>query len=120
MEELRARSVVESFKFALQGIIYTIKTQRNIKIHLIVGIIVFLTGLKLKLSNIEWCIIIITVNTVIFAEMVNTAIEKTIDLYTEDIHPLAKTAKDVAAGAVFISAISAVIIGVLVFGSKLI
>lgn len=118
--KMRARTFIESFKFAIEGIAYALKTQRNIKIHLMAGLVVLLVGLKLKLTNMEWCIIIITVNMVIFAEMVNTAIEKTIDLYTEKIHPLAKTAKDVAAGAVLVSALSAILIGIIIFGKHFI
>lgn len=118
--KMRARTFIESFKFAIEGIAYALKTQRNIKIHLMAGLVVLLVGLKLKLTNMEWCIIIITVNMVIFAEMVNTAIEKTIDLYTENIHPLAKTAKDVAAGAVLVSALSAILIGIIIFGKHFI
>jgi diacylglycerol kinase (ATP) len=113
------KKLISSFKYAFQGIQYAFTTQRNIKIHFGIGIIVLLLGIYLKLSLLQWCILFLTINMVITGEMINTALEKTIDLVTEEYRILAKIVKDVAAGAVLISAIFSVIIGILLFYPKI-
>jgi len=109
----------KSFKCAVTGIIYGLKTQRNIIIQLSIAIIAIALGVFFKISRIEWAIIIFTISFVIFAEMINTAIESTVDLVTEEYNEKAKIAKDVAAGAVLISAINAVCMGLIIFGDKI-
>jgi diacylglycerol kinase (ATP) len=85
------------------------------KVHLFAAICVFLCTLFLDLSRMEIVFLVFSISLVVICEMINTAIEKTVDIFTEEYHPLAKIAKDVAAGAVLISAINAIIIGYLVF-----
>ena len=109
-----------SFKYAINGIVYTLSTQQNILIHLIATLAVVIASFIFRLSNIEWAVIVLTVSSVWIAELFNTAFEKTVDLITNDHHPLAKIAKDVAAGAVLISAICSIIVGLLIFLPKLI
>ncbi len=111
--------LVKSFYFAISGICYAIKTQRNMKIHTLALILVVALGLWLDLSRIEWSIVLLIVGLVIISEMLNTAMEALVDLETQEYHPLAKTAKDVAAGAVLLASIISIIIGVLIFWPKI-
>ncbi len=108
-----------SFSCAIQGIIYSVASGRNMKYHLIAAIAATGLALGLGINRMEWVILVFTIFMVLFAETINTAIERTIDLVTEETHPLAKLAKDLAAGGVLLTAINAVIIGVLVFGPYL-
>ncbi len=109
---------VQSFKNAVEGVVYCIKTQRNMRIHLLAALLVILGSLFLPLTRLDICILFIIITVVIVCEMVNTAIEKMVDLYSEKYHPVAKIAKDVSAGAVLISALSSIFIGYLVFVRK--
>lgn len=113
------RKFIESIKYAIEGILYSFKTQKNMKIHFIAAVCVLLYALFLDLSRVEIMLLVFSVSLVIICEMINTAIEKTVDIFTEEYHPLAKIAKDVAAGGVLISAVNAVIIGYLVFFKQL-
>lgn len=116
---MKSRSLIDSFNYAVDGIIYTLKTQRNMRIHFSLAIIVLVLSLFLNFSRLEFLILFLTVSFVIASEMINTSIEKSIDLFTEDYHPLAKIAKDVAAGAVLVSAINAIVVGYLLFFDRL-
>lgn len=118
-EKLKNKNFLEAWKNAMNGIIYAIKTQYNIRKQLIIGALVILFSLLLNLSKIEFLILIFTIVLVIFAEMVNTAIETTVDLYIDTYHPKAKIAKDVAAGGVVITAINAIIIAYFLFFDRI-
>lgn len=107
--------VIKSFRFALEGLKYTVVTQRNMRIHFLVSLAVLLTSLMLPISKLEVLILFLTISLVLFAELINTAIEAVVDLVTEEYHPLAKIAKDVAAGAVLITAGLAVLVGISIF-----
>lgn len=109
----------KSFKFAISGMFYTISTQRNLKIQVMFAILAILFGIFLKISILEWAILIFAIMFVLFAEMINTAIESTVDLCTEEFSEKAKIAKDVAAGAVLVASINSVAMGVLIFGNKM-
>lgn len=104
-----------SFKHALEGVLYTIKTQPNFRFHLLASVCVFLFGLYFSISQAEWIVLVFTINTVLFAEMVNTSVESVVDLITLERRQDAKIAKDVAAGMVLISAFLAVAVGSLIF-----
>ena len=104
-----------SFKHAWDGIKYASSTQPNFRIHAIIGALVVVFAIVLQVSRIEWIILLLTITLVIMAEMINTSIEAMTDLIEEKHHHHAKIAKDVSAGMVLISAISAVIIGLLIF-----
>ncbi len=95
------------------------KTQRNARIHISIAIVVIIVGIALKLKDIEWAIIGLTIGFVFVAELFNTVIEAVTDLVTEEYHPLAKRAKDVAAGAVLTAAMTAVVVGLLILGPPL-
>lgn len=109
----------KSFGYAFQGIFDTIRTERNIKIHCAAAILVTIFGIWLQISKTEWMICFILFGLILALELVNTAVEATVDLFTEERKPLAKKAKDAAAGAVLIAAIFAAVIGILIFIPKL-
>ena len=109
----------KSFGYAFQGIFNTIRTESNIKIHCAAAILVTIFGIWLQISKTEWMICFILFGLILALELVNTAVEATVDLFTEERKPLAKKAKDAAAGAVLIAAIFAVVIGILIFIPKL-
>jgi len=112
--------LLQSFRYAFTGIWYAIRTQRNMQIHITMALLVVILGAIVSLTLIEWCIICVVICAVISLELVNTAIEATIDRIGTERHPLAKIAKDTAAGAVLVTAIGAVIIGLIIFVPKLI
>ena len=109
----------KSFGYAFQGIFNTIRTERNIKIHCAAAILVTIFGIWLQISKTEWMICFILFGLILALELVNTAVEATVDLFTEERKPLAKKAKDAAAGAVLTVAIFAAVIGILIFIPKL-
>ncbi|MBT2710139.1 diacylglycerol kinase family protein [Pseudomonas sp. ISL-84] len=96
------------------------KRERNLQIHLFISIAVILLGLVFAISWIEWIIILFAIGGMLSLELMNTAVERVVDLATEEYHPLAKQAKDTAAGAVFIYAFLSVIIGTIIFLPKII
>lgn len=111
----RAHTLGRSFAYAFAGIGYCLRTQRNFRIHILATGAVVVGGGLLGLSGIEWAILALTVTLVLAAEMINTVIEAAVDLASPGYHPLAKVAKDVAAGAVLVTALGAVVIGVCIF-----
>lgn len=115
---MELKKVLHSFRYAVDGIIYSVKTQRNMRIHYFVALLVLLLGFIVRLSNLELALLFLAVSLVITLELINTAIEATIDLITEKYHPLAKIAKNVAAGAVLVSSINAIAIGYVLFYDK--
>lgn len=116
---MRLKKVIDSFNNAIDGIIYTVRTQRNMKIHMSITLIVLLLCLCFDISKIEFLILAITITMVIAAELLNTSIEAVVDMKTNHYHPLAKVSKNVAAGAVLLTAINAVVVGYIIFGDKL-
>ncbi|SES66845.1 diacylglycerol kinase [Anaerobranca gottschalkii] len=115
---MEIKKVLHSFIYAVDGIIYSVKTQRNMRIHYAVALLVLTMGFVVRLSKIELAVLFFTVSLVIAMELINTAIEATIDLITDKYHPLAKIAKNVAAGAVLVSSINAVAVGYVLFFDK--
>lgn len=113
------RKVIASFKHAIDGVVFTLKTQRNMRFHFIAAILVLFLAMHYRFTRAKFMILFATITSVIVAEMINTSIEAVVDLVTEEYHPLAKIAKDVAAGAVFITAINALVVGYLLFFDKL-
>ena len=116
---MKLKKIVDSFNYAIDGIIYTVRTQRNMKIHMCVTLLVLILCLFFDISKIEMLILAITISMVIGAELFNTAIEAVIDMNTNYYHPLAKIAKNVAAGAVVVTALNAVLVGYIIFWDKL-
>jgi len=111
---------IKSFKYAFQGIFTLFRNEHNSWIHAFIAIAVIAASFLFNISTFEWIAVIFAIGFVFTAELINSSIEKTIDLITKDINPLAKQAKDLAAGAVLVAAITAAIIGVLIFAPKLI
>jgi diacylglycerol kinase (ATP) len=111
--------LLTSFKYAFSGVWYVVRTQRNARIHLAVALVVVALGLWLNLSYTEWAVIVLTIGLVLAAEAFNTVAEAAVDLATAERHPLARIAKDVAAGAVLLMAITAVLVGLLILGPPL-
>ena len=109
----------KSLGYAISGIIQCIQKERNIKIHLVFMFLVIICGFLFRLSITEWLVCILLFGLVISLELVTTAIEAVVDLCTQEYHPLAKIAKDTAAGAVLISAIASVVIGLIIFVPKI-
>jgi diacylglycerol kinase (ATP) len=110
--------LIASFDYALKGLVYAVKTQRNMRIHMIIAMMVIIISLFLNLSRVELIILVITISLVLITELMNTASELMVNLITEEHHPLAKIIKDMTAGAVLFSSISAVIVGYLIFIKK--
>ena len=117
--KIKNEGFLDAWKNAINGIIYATTTQGNIKRQLIIAVLVVIISLFFDLSKAEFLIFMFTIVLIIFAEMVNTAIETVVDLYTDLYHPKAKIAKDVAAGGVVITAINAVIVAYFLFFDKI-
>ena len=111
--------LLESFNNAIQGIISTARTERNMKIHLVAALLVLVASFIFNVTKVEFLILAITVTSVIVAELFNTAVEAAIDMTTNYYHPLAKIAKNSAAGAVLIAAGNAVIVGYIIFWDRI-
>ena len=120
-EELKkSNGFIDAWVNAFNGIIYATTTQGNIRKQLLIAVVVMLVSLLFNLTRAEFLCLMFTVILIILAEMFNTAIETVVDLYTDLYHPKAKIAKDVAAGAVLIAAINSVVVGIIIFGTKII
>ncbi|WP_066735258.1 diacylglycerol kinase family protein [Bariatricus massiliensis] len=119
MEDIRIPPLIRSFRYAFEGIIAGLKTERNLMIHYSALGLVVVFGITLNISITEWCICLILCALVISLEMVNTAVEAVVDLVTRDQKRRAKLAKDTAAGAVLIAAVTAAVIGGIIFLPKI-
>lgn len=113
------RGLTDSFNDAINGFIQAIRTQRNMKIHVISAILVILSSLVFRVSRLEFLLLVISVTMVIAAELINTALEAAVDATTNYYHPLVKIAKNTAAAAVLITAVNSVVVGVLIFWGPL-
>jgi len=111
-------SVLESFNNAIEGVVHVLRTQRNMRIHFAIAVVVLAVAAAVGVSKLELVALLLAIAFVLVAEMINTAIESAIDVSTTAFDPMAKLAKDIAAGAVLISSVNAVAIGYLVFAGK--
>ncbi|HET9507173.1 MAG TPA: diacylglycerol kinase [Gaiellaceae bacterium] len=118
MNARRPPSILESFNYAFEGIIHVLRTQRNMRIHFAVAALVLVAALASGVDRLELIALLLAIAFVLIAEMVNTAIEGAIDVATTSFDPMAKLAKDIAAGAVLIASAVAVAIGYLVFSGQ--
>jgi len=116
---MQRTNLVESFNCAIEGFIYVVKTQRNMRIHFLLAVLVFILGIILDFTRIELICLGSLITIVLFAEMVNTIIEHTVDLISDLFHPLARIIKDISAGAVLLTAVSATIFGYLLFSGHI-
>jgi diacylglycerol kinase (ATP) len=115
----RARTLLESFNFAVEGIIHVVRTQRNMRIHFLAAVVVLVTAIWVGVSKLELIALLLAIAFVFITEMINSALEQAIDVATTSFDPLAKLAKDVAAGAVLIATVNAIAIGYLVFSGQI-
>ncbi|MBU0605117.1 MAG: diacylglycerol kinase, partial [Candidatus Omnitrophica bacterium] len=116
---MRLQGFVGSFNAAVEGFIYVLKTERNMRAHFLIALFFLLLGIYLNFSAIEIMILAITITLVLMVEMINTAIELTIDMIKTDVHPAARIIKDVSAGAVLLTSINATIVGYILFAKKI-
>ncbi|MBM3459485.1 MAG: phosphatase PAP2 family protein [Armatimonadetes bacterium] len=112
---LRPKTPVDSFRHALNGLLLSFKTQRHLRIHFVVAVLVLGAGFVYRLNRAELLLLVGAISFVILAELLNTALETVVDLVTTDYHPLARVAKDVAAGAVLVAAVNAALFGLVLF-----
>jgi len=110
---------MKSFRFALRGIYLIVRNQHNFRIHLVAFFAILILGILTRITNWEWCVIILTCALVLSLEAINTALEYLVDLVSPEFEKKAGEIKDIAAGAVLISAIAAVIVGILIFLPRL-
>jgi diacylglycerol kinase (ATP) len=115
----KSRTLFESFIYAISGVIYSLKTQRNMRIHFLAALLVMILSKYLDLKEMEMVAVIFATALVIIAEMINTAVETAVDMITDKFHPLARIAKNVAAGAVLVAVLNAIIIGYVIFFDEL-
>ena len=113
------RKLIKSFSFACKGLKTVICSQQNFQVHIAVACVVIASGVFFKLTAGEWCLIVLTITLVLAMETLNTAIEKLVDFISPGFHPQAGAVKDISAAAVLITAIAAVIIGLIIFLPKL-
>lgn len=113
------QGVARSFNHAYRGLIYAVRTQRNMRIHVVVALLVLVASLLVGVSALELAALVIVIVLVFVTEMFNTALEFTVDLVTREYHPLAKLAKDVSAGAVLVTSVGAVLVGYLILADNL-
>ncbi|MGD2144569.1 MAG: diacylglycerol kinase family protein [Anaerolineae bacterium] len=116
---MQSPNLLEAFRLAFSGLWHTLRTQRNMRIHLAIAGAAVAMGLWLKLPTDQWATLAVTSGLVLISEMINTVVEQLVDLVRPDFHPLAKTVKDVMAGVVLLAAIIAVIVGLLILGPPL-
>lgn len=112
--------LLESFNWAIEGIVWALRRQRNMQIHFAIGILVIIAALAFSVTRVELLLIFAAITFVFVAEMINTAVEHAVDMITQRDHPAAKIAKDVAAGAVFIAALNALAVAYLVFYDRVV
>ena len=115
----RGPSILESFNFAFEGIIHVLRTQRNMRIHFLAAAGVLVVAFATGVRRLELIALLLAIAFVLIAEMINTALEAAVDVSTTAFDPLAKLAKDIAAGAVLIATANAVAIGYLVFAGRI-
>ena len=116
----RAPSLLHSFNLAFEGVIHVLRTQRNMRIHFAVAAGVLIAALAVGVERLELIALLLSIAFVLIAEMINTAVEAAIDVATTAFDPLAKLAKDIAAGAVLIATVNAVAVGYLIFSQRIV
>jgi diacylglycerol kinase (ATP) len=116
---VRSRSLLWSFDYAIQGIVYALRTQRNMRLHALAAIVVLVAALFFRIGGLELVALLFAISLVFIAELANTSLEAVVDLAIETYEPMAKIAKDVAAGGVLIASLNAVAVGYVVFFGRL-
>jgi len=114
------RRTVRSFRYAVSGIHYLVRTQPNFRVHVVAAVAVLVTAAVLSIGTLEMAALVLVIGLVLVAEALNTALEAIVDLASPGYHPLAKAAKDASAGAVLLAAMVAVVVGLLILGPRLV
>ena len=114
------KKFIHSFEYPIKGLKYAYRNEQNLAVDVGISILVIVASIIFKLSIVEWVVVVFTIGAVLSLELINTAIEAVVDLVTEEYHPLAKVAKDTSAAAVFVIAIVAAIVGLIIFLPKVI
>ena len=114
------KKLLNSFTYPIKGLKYAYRNEQNLAVDVGIAALVIIFGFIFNINKYEWAIVMLTIGLVLACELFNTAIEATVDLVTEEYHPLAKVAKDTSAAAVFVFAIVAVIVGLIIFLPKII
>jgi len=115
---MKKQNIIQSFNSAIEGFIYVLKTQRNMRLHFLIAILALLLGIYLNLEKLEALLLLVTICFVLLAEMMNTAIEMNIDLISDNYNPMARIIKDIAAGCVLVASLNAFIVGYFLFLSR--
>lgn len=115
---MKNNNFTSSFKYAFEGIIHASKGERNFRFHLFAAILVLVAGIFSQISLIEWIILILCISVMLSLELINSALERVVDLASPEIHDFAKQAKDMSAAAVLVFACASAIIGILIFLPK--
>lgn len=111
-------TLAHSFKKALDGLIYSLRKERHVQLAIVIAVATLVAGIFLKLSLIEYAALFFAISFVLITELLNTALEHTIDIVTQEYHPLAKVAKDLSAAAVLISIINAIVVAIFILISR--
>lgn len=115
---MKRQNIIQSFNSAIEGFIYVVKTQRNMRLHFLIAILVLLLGVYWNLEKLEVLLLLIAISFVLLAEMFNTAIEMAADLLSDSFNPMVRIIKDITAGCVLVASINAFIVGYLLFLSR--
>jgi diacylglycerol kinase (ATP) len=118
MTRQRSTSLFQSFNFAAEGVVHAVRTQRNLWIHFAIAIAVLLAAIGFGATKLELAVLLIAITFVLVAELVTTAVEAAVDVASTSFDPMAKIAKDIAAGAVLVAALNALAVGYLVFSGE--
>ncbi len=113
------RAFIGGFDHAWEGIVRAVRTQRNMRFHALAAVAVVVAGVLLRVGVVEFVVLLLAISLVMAMELVNTAVEAVVDLASPDFHPLAKIAKDAAAGAVLVASIGAAIVGTVIFAGRI-
>lgn len=116
--ESRRTTLLQSFNYAFQGLVYAVRHQRNMGIHLAIGVVVLIVSIFLNLSRLELVAVFAAITFVLVMELVNSAVEAVVDIVTDQFDPRAKAAKDLAAGAVLVAAVNAVVVAYLILADR--
>ena len=111
----RPKNHLDSFKYAVEGVIHAFRTQRHMRFHFLLVVLVLVLGLLCRFDAIKMVLLLFATSAVLVAEMFNTAVETVVDMITQSYHPMAKLAKDIAAGGVLITAVTAALVGFTLF-----
>lgn len=116
---MKSKNRWHSFQCALRGLFYTLRTQRNTRIELVATAVVIITGIVLKIEPVEWAVLALIIAVIFALEAINSAIEAVVDLVSPDYHPLARIAKDCAAGAMLFAVLGSLGVAAAIFGPRL-